>query len=141
MWLRSRRKSSHFLTKPLMNNRAGKRLLSMATVLADAAQKVAADASERTVKVVATMGSAWDSAEMIQKMILAGVNIVRLNCSHRFINGKKGEFERIAPLIRAAAAAAGKHVEILGDLQVLAPMHIVLRCSHAHGAPSCAAIV
>ena len=49
-----------------------------------AATKLEVDPSERAVKIVATMGPAWESAEMIAQMIRAGVDIVRLNCSHRF---------------------------------------------------------
>ena len=46
-------------------------------------------------------------------MIAAGVNIFRLNCSHR----RGGDFERVYPLIRKTAADMGVKVEILGDLQ------------------------
>jgi pyruvate kinase len=46
-------------------------------------------------------------------MIAAGVNIFRLNCSHR----RGGDFERVYPLIRKTAAEMGVKVEILGDLQ------------------------
>jgi pyruvate kinase len=63
--------------------------------------------------VVATLGPASWTDEMLPKMIEAGVNIFRLNCSHR----RGGVFEEVYPRLRAAAAAAGKPVEVLGDLQ------------------------
>ena len=50
---------------------------------------------------------------MIPKMILAGTDIFRLNCSHR----RGGDFERVYPLIRKYAKELGRKVEVLGDLQ------------------------
>ena len=46
-------------------------------------------------------------------MIEAGVNVFRLNCSHR----RGGVFEELYPRIREEAKKLGKHVEVLGDLQ------------------------
>uniref|UniRef100_A0A7S2ACS1 Pyruvate kinase n=1 Tax=Alexandrium andersonii TaxID=327968 RepID=A0A7S2ACS1_9DINO len=71
------------------------------------------DDSKRKTKVVASLGPASWSEEMIPKMILAGTNIFRLNCSHR----RGGDFERVYPLIRKYAKELGKEVEVLGDLQ------------------------
>merc|ERR1711972_487863 len=71
------------------------------------------DDSLRKTKVVASLGPASWSEEMIPKMIAAGTNIFRLNCSHR----RGGDFERVYPLIRKTAKELGKHVECLGDLQ------------------------
>ncbi len=42
--------------------------------------------------------------EMIPKMIEAGTDIFRLNCSHR----RGGDFERVYPLIRKTAKEMGK---------------------------------
>mmetsp|Transcript_65603 Transcript_65603/g.147984 ORF Transcript_65603/g.147984 Transcript_65603/m.147984 type:complete len:876 (+) Transcript_65603:81-2708(+) len=71
------------------------------------------DDSKRKTKVVASLGPASWSEEMIPKMILAGTDIFRLNCSHR----RGGDFERVYPLIRKTAKELGKKVECLGDLQ------------------------
>eukprot|EP00438_Fugacium_kawagutii_P004644 Skav211953 [mRNA] locus=scaffold1559:102067:107964:- [translate_table: standard] len=67
----------------------------------------------RKTKVVASLGPASWSEEMIPKMIQAGTDIFRLNCSHR----RGGDFERVYPLIRKAAQELGRKVECLGDLQ------------------------
>ena len=82
-------------------------------LVALACEPLEKDAPERTVKVVATLGPASWTEEMLPKMIEAGVDIFRLNCSHR----RGGVFEEVYPRIRAAAKAAGKKVEVLGDLQ------------------------
>jgi len=71
------------------------------------------DDSKRRTKVVASLGPASWSEEMIPKMIKAGTDIFRLNCSHR----RGGDFERVYPLIRKYAKELGKNVECLGDLQ------------------------
>merc|ERR550532_3445718 len=71
------------------------------------------DHSKRKTKVVASLGPASWSEEMIPKMILAGTDIFRLNCSHR----RGGDFERVYPLIRKTAEELGRKVEVLGDLQ------------------------
>jgi len=71
------------------------------------------DDSKRRTKVVASLGPASWSEEMIPKMIEAGTNIFRLNCSHR----RGGDFERVYPLIRKFAKDMGKNIQCLGDLQ------------------------
>merc|ERR1719361_1449709 len=71
------------------------------------------DDSKRKTKVVSSLGPASWGDGMIPKMILAGTDIFRLNCSHR----RGGDFERVYPLIRKAAAELGHKVECLGDLQ------------------------
>ena len=50
------------------------------------------------------MGNARICQEMIPKMIEAGTDIFRLNCSHR----RGGDFERVYPLIRKTAKEMGK---------------------------------
>ena len=63
-------------------------------------------------KIVATIGPASESPEMLSRLIRAGMTVARLNFSH-------GEFrehaERISR-IRAAGQATGRRVAILADL-------------------------
>jgi len=63
-------------------------------------------------KIVATIGPASDSPEMLERLIRAGVNVARLNFSH---GDFAGHAERIAR-IRAAASATGRRVAIMADL-------------------------
>src|SRR5690242_5595948 len=67
----------------------------------------------RRTKIVATLGPATDSPEVMEAIIRAGVDVVRLNFSH----GEPGDHRKRVELVRKAAAAAGKDVGILGDLQ------------------------
>ena len=63
-------------------------------------------------KIVATIGPASDSPEMLERLMRAGLNIARLNFSH-------GEFSKHAEVIarvRAAARATGRRVAIMADL-------------------------
>ena len=63
-------------------------------------------------KVVATIGPASDSPEMLARLIRAGLNIARLNFSHGDFT-KHGE---VIARIRAAARATGRRVAIMADL-------------------------
>jgi pyruvate kinase len=63
-------------------------------------------------KIVATIGPASESPEMLERLIRAGMNIARLNFSH---GDFAGHAERIAR-IRAAGAATGRRVAIMADL-------------------------
>lgn len=67
----------------------------------------------RRTKIVATLGPASSSPEMIEKLILAGANVFRLNFSH----GQPEDHINRANIVREMAAKNGKHVAILGDLQ------------------------
>ncbi len=67
---------------------------------------------DHKTKIVATIGPASDSQEMLERLICAGLNVARLNFSH-------GDFtwhaDRIAS-IRAAEKATGRRVAIMADL-------------------------
>ena len=63
-------------------------------------------------KIVATIGPASDSPEMIEKLIRAGLNVARLNFSHGDFTVHAGVIERI----RAAEKATGTPVAIMADL-------------------------
>ncbi|MBF0281520.1 MAG: pyruvate kinase [Zetaproteobacteria bacterium] len=67
----------------------------------------------RRTKIVATIGPASESPEMLYKMIGAGVNVVRLNFSH----GTPEEHQQRAENVRAAAKAHNVTVGILADMQ------------------------
>jgi pyruvate kinase len=67
----------------------------------------------RRTKIVATLGPATDDQQTLVAMIRAGVDGVRINCSH----GTRNDFIRRAWQARDAAATAGRHVAIMFDLQ------------------------
>jgi len=67
----------------------------------------------RRTKIVATIGPASQSEDMIAKLIAAGVDVFRLNFSH----GTAEQHARVAARIRKQAAIAGVYVGILADLQ------------------------
>jgi pyruvate kinase len=67
----------------------------------------------RATKIVATLGPASSSPEVLEAMIRAGVDVVRLNFSH----GKAEDHIARAQLVRDVAAKAGKEVAIMADLQ------------------------
>lgn len=63
-------------------------------------------------KIVCTIGPASDAPEMLEKMIVAGMNIARLNFSH----GDFSTHGEIIRRIRAASAKTGRNVAIMADL-------------------------
>ncbi len=63
-------------------------------------------------KIVATIGPASESPDMLERLIRAGMNVARLNFSHGDFHGHA---ERIAR-IRAAARVTGQRVAIMADL-------------------------
>eukprot|EP01136_Pigoraptor_vietnamica_P041056 Opistho-1_new@13586 len=67
----------------------------------------------RATKIVATLGPASSDPALLERMILAGVNVVRLNFSH----GTAQDHIDRAELVRAAAQRAGREVGIMADLQ------------------------
>jgi pyruvate kinase len=67
----------------------------------------------RKTKIIATLGPACNTEEMIGKLIVAGVDVFRMNFSHGDNEGRV----RLIALIRAAAAAAGKYIPIVADIQ------------------------
>jgi pyruvate kinase len=68
---------------------------------------------QRATKIVATLGPASSDPALLEQMIRAGVNVVRLNFSH----GKAQDHIDRARLVREAAARAGSEVAIMADLQ------------------------
>ena len=69
--------------------------------------------SVRHTKIVSTLGPATDSAEMIGKLMDAGVNVFRLNMSH----APHDWVRRVFKDIRAESAKRLRHTGILMDTQ------------------------
>ncbi len=67
----------------------------------------------RQTKIVATLGPSSSTPEMMERLIAAGVDVVRLNFSH----GTAQDHIDRAAMVRAAAERAGKAVAIMADLQ------------------------
>lgn len=67
----------------------------------------------KRTKILATLGPKTNSSEMIEGLILAGANGLRLNFSH----GTYAERDQQIAWIREATAKTGKPVAILQDLQ------------------------
>jgi pyruvate kinase len=67
----------------------------------------------RDTKIVATLGPASSDADVLERMILAGVDVVRLNFSH----GNREDHVERARLVREVSARVGRPVGILADLQ------------------------
>src|SRR5690554_38368 len=67
----------------------------------------------RRTRILATLGPATDAPGVLEAIIAAGVDVVRLNFSHGSAADHAARVERV----RAAAQAAGREVGILGDLQ------------------------
>ena len=67
----------------------------------------------RNTKIVATLGPASSDPAVLERLIRAGVDVVRLNFSH----GKAQDHIDRATLVREIAARVGKPVAIMADLQ------------------------
>lgn len=69
--------------------------------------------TNKKTKIVATLGPACSTKEIIKDMIDAGVNVFRINFSHADYEGVKEKIE----IIRGLNAEFGYTTAILGDLQ------------------------
>ncbi|WP_181813650.1 pyruvate kinase [Gaiella occulta] len=67
----------------------------------------------RRTKIVATIGPASSSPEMIAALIAAGMDGARLNMSH----GSHDDHARSAKLVRDAEIASGRPIALIADLQ------------------------
>jgi len=70
-------------------------------------------AIDKKTKIVATLGPATDSKEILKDMILAGANVFRINFSHADYEDVK----RRIGYIRDLSEELGYHISILADLQ------------------------
>jgi pyruvate kinase len=96
--------------------------------------RMSADATFRRTKIIFTLGPATESEEMLEQMIRAGADIVRLNMAHA-----KHDWTRLViRRIRAVSKKVGREVAIMmdikgpeirtGDLEVLAKDEARIRC-------------
>ncbi|MFL6447813.1 MAG: pyruvate kinase [Bryobacteraceae bacterium] len=67
----------------------------------------------RATKIVATLGPATDSLEVLKKLFDSGVDVFRLNASH----GTQEDIARRVKSVRDLSEDAGRHVSVLLDLQ------------------------
>lgn len=67
---------------------------------------------DHKTRIVATVGPASEHPETLRAMVLAGLNVARLNFSH----GTEHDHRGLIETIRAVAAQTGRRVAILGDL-------------------------
>lgn len=67
----------------------------------------------RATKIVATIGPASSSPEVLLQMMQAGLDVVRLNFSHGTADDHRGRAEHV----REAARKTGREVAIMADLQ------------------------
>ena len=67
----------------------------------------------RRTKIIATLGPATDDPGVLEQLIRAGADVLRINFSH----GDAADHARRVELVRATAARVGRHVAIMGDLQ------------------------
>ena len=67
----------------------------------------------RSTKIVATIGTTTDDANIIKQLIKTGVNVFRLNFSH----GNHGDHLKRITNIRSAEKELDCNVAILADLQ------------------------
>lgn len=75
--------------------------------------RVAPIAGSRKTKIIATLGPATDSAEMLQRLVERGVDVFRLNMSH----APHDWVRRVVKDIRSAAENNQRHVGIMMDTQ------------------------
>jgi pyruvate kinase len=68
---------------------------------------------QRATKIVATLGPASNSPDVLTRMLAAGVDVVRLNFSH----GVAADHQARARMVREAARSLGCEVAIMADLQ------------------------
>ena len=68
---------------------------------------------QKRTKIIMTLGPASHDEEILKNLLLAGVDLVRLNFSH----GSAQEHKEKFTLVKKCAAKLGKNVGVLADLQ------------------------
>jgi len=67
----------------------------------------------RRTKIIATLGPACSSDEVIYRLLTSGVDVFRLNFSH----GAHAEHARTIHTVREIATNIGRYIPIIGDIQ------------------------
>src|SRR4051794_4534113 len=67
---------------------------------------------DRRTKIVATIGPACERPDVLEAMLRAGVDVIRLNLSH----GPLDEHVQRLKTVREAATAVGRPIAVLADL-------------------------
>jgi pyruvate kinase len=67
----------------------------------------------RKTKIIATLGPACSSEDVVYRLLTCGVDVFRLNFSH----GAPEDWKRIINTVRDTAMAIGRYVPIIGDIQ------------------------
>jgi pyruvate kinase len=67
----------------------------------------------RRTKIIATLGPACSSEEVIYRLLTSGVDVFRLNFSH----GTHEQHTETIALVREASMAIGRYIPIVGDIQ------------------------
>lgn len=65
----------------------------------------------RKTKIICTLGPASDSEEVIRELILAGMDVARINFSH----GEYSEHKHKADIIKKLRAELNRHTALLLD--------------------------
>ena len=67
----------------------------------------------RRTKILATLGPACTSEEIVYQLLTSGVDVFRLNFSH----GTHGQHAETIRVVREASMAVGRYIPIVGDIQ------------------------
>ncbi len=67
----------------------------------------------RRTKIIATLGPACATEDVIYRLLTSGVDVFRLNFSH----GNPDDRARIIKIVRGVATSVGRYIPIVGDIQ------------------------
>jgi len=67
----------------------------------------------RRTKIIATLGPACATEELILRLLTSGVDVFRMNFSH----GAPADRVRLIEIIRRVSTDHGKYIPIMGDIQ------------------------
>jgi len=69
---------------------------------------------DKLTKIVATIGPSCDSPEMIEKLILAGVNIFRFNLKHNVLEWHSDRIQRVNKIAQRLGIPVGTLIDLQG---------------------------